>query len=74
MAGLLVSLLGGENILEAKTRYPFLSETGIFEDGKSPATSACFGLDVALPIFVRNGAAHAMLAVSDAVVDVMVIN
>ena len=74
MTGLLVCSLGGQYILESKTRNPFLSETGIFEDGELPATSAFFGLDIALPVFFGHGAAYAMLAVSNAVVDVMVIN
>jgi len=55
-------------------RYPFLSETGVFEDEKSPATSACFRLDFALPVFVGDGATYAMFAVSNAVVNVMAID
>ena len=51
-----------------------MSETGVFENGKLPATSACFGLYIALPVFVGSGAAYAVLAVSNAVVDVMVID
>ena len=70
----LVCSLGGQNILELKTRYPFLSETGVFEYGKLLATSAYFGLDIALFVFGGDVAAYATLAVMNAVVDVMVID
>jgi len=73
MAGHLISLLGGENVLESKTRDSVLIDCELFEYGEPLAASACFGLDFALPFFVGNGAAYAMLAVSNAVVDVMVI-
>jgi len=74
MIGHLVCSLGSQDILKSETRYPSLLESGVFENGKLPAASACFGLDVALPVFLGNGAAYAMLAVSNAVVDVMVID
>jgi len=74
MTGHFVCSLRGQNILESKTRYPFLFKLGVFEDGKLPATPAFFGLDVALFVFEGDVAAYATLAVSNAVVDVMVIN